>query len=255
MALQCGLSVLALADHDTMAGVGEAQLAASGTDLEVVPAVEINAAGGKGPLHILGYYVEPEGSPLHELLRQMREARDRRARHTVERLRDLGVELDLGRVQDLADGSIGRPHLARALVERGYASTMQEAFDRFVGRGAAAYVPRRRLTPRETIEAIGQAGGVAVLAHPAHSGSAVVARIPEFVGYGLRGVEVFYPHHTPQQVDRLLSLCREYGLLTTGGSDFHGPESGEGALLGSVHVPLACIERLREAAGLSGALG
>jgi hypothetical protein len=102
------------------------------------------------------------------------------------------------------------------------------------------------LTPAETIRAITEAGGIAVIAHPAHSGPAAIERIPEFVGYGLRGVEVYYPHHSPDDVERLLGLCREYGLLTTGGSDFHGGGVLGEMALGSVDVPWECLERLRE---------
>ena len=141
------------------------------------------------------------------------------------------------------------------LLDRGYVKTFQEAFDRFIGNDGPAYVPRLRLTPPEVIQAITAAGGVPVIAHPAHSGPAAVKRIPEFVGYGLRGVEVYYPHHSPEEVEMLLGLCREYDLLATGGSDFHsyaythGASIGEGVSLGSVYVPLECVARLREAAG------
>jgi len=249
VALERGLAVIALTDHDTLGGVAEAQQAAVGTGLEVIAGVEINSEGGRGNLHILGYYVDPESGPLQERLRAMRDARIERAGKMVERLREMGMPLEWEEVQALAGGdSIGRPHVARALLNRGYVKTLQEAFDRFVGRDGLAYVPRQRLTPPEVIRAIIEARGVPVLAHPAYSGAAVVERMPEFVGYGLRGVEVYYPHHSPEEVEMLLGLCRKYGLLVTGGSDFHGPGIEEGAPLGSVYVPLECVERLREAA-------
>lgn len=250
MALERGLAVIALTDHDTLGGVAEAQQAAVGTGLEVIAGVEVNSEGDWGDLHFLGYYVDPENGPLRERLQAMQNARVGRAHQMVERLREMGMPLEWEEVRALTGGdSVGRPHLARALLNRGYVATTQEAFDRFIGNDGPAYFPRLRLTPLEVIQAIIEAGGLPVLAHPAYCGAAAVERIPEFVGYGLRGVEVYYPHHAPEEIEMLLGLCREYGLLVTGGSDFHGPGAEEGAPLGSVYVPLECVERLREAAG------
>jgi predicted metal-dependent phosphoesterase TrpH len=249
MALGRGLAVIAITDHDTLGGVTEAQEAAAGTGLEVIAGVEVNSEGGWGELHFLGYYVDPGNGALQERLRAMQDARAARARKMVQRLREMGMALEWEEVRALAGGdSVGRPHVARALLNRGYVETVQEAFDRFIGVDGPAYFPRLRLMPPEVIQAITEAGGVPVLAHPAHSGAAAVERIPEFVGYGLRGVEVYYPDHSPEDVAMLLGLCREYGLLTTGGSDFHGLGMKDGAPLGSVYVPLECVERLREAA-------
>jgi predicted metal-dependent phosphoesterase TrpH len=251
LALARGLRVIALTDHDTVSGVAEAQ-AAAGTEIEVIAGVEINAEGGGTPLHMLGFYVDPQTPSLTEKLRTMRDARLERARKMLERLRELGMPLAWEDVQALAGGeSVGRPHVARALLDRGYVATVREAFERFIGPGCPAHIPRLRLTPAEAIRAVVEAGGVPVLAHPAHSGPAVVERIPEFVGYGLRGLEVYYPRHSPDEIEMLLRLCREHGLIVTGGTDFHGPDSEEGAPLGSVYVPTECAERLREAAGKS----
>jgi predicted metal-dependent phosphoesterase TrpH len=247
LALARDLRVVALTDHDTVSGVAEAQAAAVGTGLEVIAGVEINAKGDGASLHMLGFYVDPQNRFLSEKLRAMRDARLGRARKMIERLGEMGMPLDWEEVQALAGGeSVGRPHVARALVDRGYAATVREVFDRFIGRGGPAHISRLRLSPAETIEAIVVAGGVPVLAHPAHSGPAVVERIPEFVGYGLRGLEVYYPHHSPDEVKMLLGLCREHDLIATGGTDFHGPDSEEGVPLGSIHVPIACVEQLRE---------
>lgn len=244
LALERGLEVIALTDHDTMSGVDEAQAAAAGTTLEVIPGVEVNSEGEWGDLHILGFYVDPDHPPLNEQLRAVREARARRARMIVEKLRGLGLDVDWEEVQALASGpSIGRPHIAQALLERGYVASLGEAFERYIGRDGPAYVSRLRMTPPEVIRAIREAGGVAVLAHPAHSN--VTARIEEFVGYGLQGLEVYYPTHSPHDVATLLALCRRFDLLATGGSDFHGPGYDEGVLLGAVHVPPQCAEELR----------
>ncbi len=249
MALERGLTVIALTDHDTLGGVAEAQQAAVGTGLEVIAGMEVNSEGDWGDLHILGYYVDLNNGPLQEQLEAVQDVRVGRARKMIERLTEMGMPLAWDDVRALAGGaSVGRPHVARALVNRGYVKTTKEAFDRFIANDGPAYVPRMRLSPSEVIQTIIGAGGVPVLAHAAHSGKQALALIPEMVGYGLRGLEVYYPHHSPEQIEMLLGLCREHGLLVTGGSDFHGPGSSEGAQLGSVHVPLECAERLREAA-------
>lgn len=248
LALKQGLAAIALTDHDTLGGVAEAQRAAVGTGLEVIAGVEINSEGNWGDLHFLGYYVDLENDFLRERLQAMQDARVARARKMIERLRDMGMTLEWEQVQALAGGdSVGRPHVGRALLDRGYVKTVQEAFDRFISNDGPAYVPRLRLTPPEVIQAIIEAGGIPVVAHPAHSRPSAVERIPEFVGYGLRGVEVYHPRHSPEEVETLLALCQEYGLLVTGGSDFHGPSVTEGVSLGAVHVPWECVERLREA--------
>jgi predicted metal-dependent phosphoesterase TrpH len=238
------LTAIALTDHDTTGGVSEAEGAAN-SSLEIIPGIEINSEGDWGDLHFLGYYIDPQDSRLQELLGAVRDARAGRARAMVQQLNRMGMRVEWKRVRALAAGeSIGRPHVARALVERGYVRNVQEAFDRFIGNDGPAYVPRLRLTPVETIRAIAEAGGIPVIAHPAYSGQMAVSRIPEFVEYGLRGVEVFYPGHTDQDVATLQALCRKHDLLVTGGSDFHGPGLGEGSSLGSVFVPPECLDRL-----------
>ena len=249
MALTLGLSVIAPTDHDTLSGIGEARQAAVGTGLDVIPGVEVNSEGEWGDLHFLGYYVDTGNVPLQSCLETVRDGRVVRARRMVERLRDLGMSLDWEQVRALAGGpSVGRPHVARALVDQGYVSSVQEAFDRYIANGGPAYVPRVRMSPPEVIGAILAAGGLPVIAHPVHSGPEMVAQIPEFVGFGLRGIEVYYPKHSADDVEMLLELCRTHALLATGGTDFHGPGSGEGAMLGSIYVPLACATELREAA-------
>jgi len=250
LALEQGLAAIALTDHDTLGGTAEAQRAAIGTELEVIAGVEVNSEGDWGDLHFLGYYVDPENDFLRERLQAMRDARVERARKMLEHLRDMGMTLEWEKVRALASGdSVGRPHVGRALLDRGYVKTVQEAFDRFISRDGPAYVPRLRLTPPEVIQAITGAGGVPVIAHPAHSGAAAVEHIPELVEHGLRGVEVYYPHHSPEDIETLLGLCRDHGLIATGGSDFHGRGVMEGITLGSVLVPWDCVEQLREAAG------
>jgi predicted metal-dependent phosphoesterase TrpH len=247
LALERGLDAIAITDHDTVEGITEAMAAAVGRGLEVIPGVEISAESGTSTsLHILGFYIDPQDSLLTSKLKVMRDARLGRASRMVDLLYELGIEVTWDKVAALAVGeSVGRPHVARALLDRGYVTTIQEAFDRFIGPGCPAYVSRQRMSSEETIQAIVTAGGVPVLAHPAHSGSAIVDRIPEFVTYGLCGLEVYYPHHSRADVDMLLALCQEYELIATGGTDFHAPDNAEGAQLGSIYVPSVCVEQLR----------
>lgn len=244
LALESNLSVLALTDHDTTAGIAEATTAAAGTGLEVIPGVEINSEGPWGDLHILGYYLDPLHPLLVERLQAIREARYARARRMVEKLERLGMPVDWETIEELAQGeSIGRPHVARALLHHEHVQTIQEAFDRYISRSGPAYAPRLRLSRTEAIELIQAGGGVAVLAHPVPSRA--LDQVPDLVSLGLQGLEVYYPSHTPQDVETLLDLCRQYRLIATGGTDFHASGHTEGALLGSVDVPPESVTELK----------
>lgn len=250
-ALDQGLAAIALTDHDTVEGLTEAWAAARGTGLEIVPGVEIGSDWPVGDFHILGLYVDPWDGPFNECMQAMKATRVQRARKMLERLAALGMPLEWDEVARFcsANCAIGRLHIARAMVQRGYVSDVHQAFQRYIGRNGPAYVPRLRMTPVEVIGLIRRAGGVAVLAHPAASG--VVEPIPTLASLGLQGVEVWYPAHSPEDVRGLLRLARQYRLLVTGGSDFHGSESGAGAPLGSVSVPLRLLRRLQQAAELA----
>lgn len=248
LALERGLAAIALTDHDSMAGLAEARAAAEGTSLEVVPGVEISSDWPVGDFHILGLYVDPWDGPLHERLEAMRAARRHRARKILERLAALGIPLEWDEVVlSCNEGcAIGRLHIADAMVRRGYVSTVREAFQCYLGRYGPAYVPRLRMTPMEIIGLIRRAGGVAVLAHPAASG--VAEHIPTLASWGLQGVEVYAPDHSPEDVQVLLRLAHQHRLLVTGGSDFHGVDGGVGAPLGALDVPLGLLRKLRLAA-------
>jgi predicted metal-dependent phosphoesterase TrpH len=252
LAVARGLCAIAITDHDTLDGIAEAQKAASGTSLEVIPGVEINAEGTWGDFHLLGYFVNPANELLRGQLQKNRDARRGRARKMVRKLTELGMPLAWGEVQARANGgSIGRPHIAQALLNRDYVETFEEAFDRFIGRDGPAYFPRLQLEPQEAIQIIVEAGGVPVLAHPAHSGPDVVEAIPGLVRFGLQGIEVQHPDHSPQDSAGLLELARAYELITTGGSDYHGPCFDRGGALGSVNAPSGCVRQLREAAAFA----
>lgn len=240
-----GLAVVALTDHDTTDGVQEAISAAEKLETEfvVVPGVEISTdAPGQYEIHILGYHIDLEDAALQQQLATMRESRLNRARAIWERLDRLGYSVSWERVLAFAsDGSVGRPHIAQALVEAGFADSIQDAFQRYIGRSGQAYVPRPKLRPQEAIQLIHDAGGVSVLAHPNH----VIEHIPELVKAGLMGLEVYYSGYPDVEVEFLKRLAEKHGLIVTGGSDFHGPDIMEYAELGGVYVPWDVVEALQ----------
>lgn len=221
-----------------------------------MPGVELSTDVPTGEIHVLGYFVDLDAGPLQERLAELREGRLRRGERIVEKLSAAGFSVVLARVLELAgDGAVGRPHVARALVEAGHAASIDDAFDRFLVRGQPGYVERLRFTPAEAVRTILAAGGVPVLAHPFHGVEAtadverpVEARIEELVAAGLRGIEVYYDGYDDGAVRALLRLADRHGLIATGGSDFHGPGR---AALGSVpmpeHLQLTVVADLRAA--------
>jgi predicted metal-dependent phosphoesterase TrpH len=241
MARALGLRAIAITDHDTTSGVAPAQRAARGTGIEVVAGVEVSTESDLGEVHILGYFVEPESGALEARLREVRRARIERARRMVERLAALGMPLRWERVRELAAGeSIGRPHIAQALLEQGYVASIDEAFDLYIGSGGPAYVSRLKVTPAEAIELIQGAHGVPVVAHPLQ----ITDLVPALARAGLQGLEASYTGYSAAEVRFLEDLARRYDLVATGGSDFHGP----GVVcdqLGAAATNYATVERLR----------
>lgn len=249
-AVRRGVRVLAVTDHDSVDAVVPALVAArSHPPLEIVPGIEINTDEPGGEIHVLGYFLDHGAGWLLELLREFREERAARVHRIAERLAALGHPIDAQEVLALVqEGSAGRPHVAQVMVRRGYVGTVREAFDRFLGAGKPAYVPHRKLTAREACEIIRRAGGLAVVAHPGfHQDPASMIRGLAAMGL-LDGVECYYAEHTPEQVAQFLGLCRELGLVPTGGSDFHGPRV-RAATLGQPAVPWEAWEALRRRAG------
>lgn len=235
-----GLAALALTDHDSVDGLPEAQSAARALGLRVVPGVELSAYEGAREIHILGLHL----ASLAELERHLtilRHARRTRAERIVERLASLNVPIALDRVLAIAGpGAIGRPHIAQALMEAGHVKDRREAFDRFLGAGRPAFFAKQRLTIKEAIEMIHQAGGVTILAHPGPHGTR--ERVQQFVEAGGDGLEVRHPGHTADDVARLGALVEHFRLVPSGGSDCHGAVEGPRAL-GSIRVPGEWLER------------
>jgi predicted metal-dependent phosphoesterase TrpH len=199
----------------------------------------------QGEAHILGYYLDARNPELMELLATLRKSRWERAQRMVEKLGALGMPVSWDRVADIADGgAVGRPHVARALMEAGHVSSVQDAFALYIGREGPAYVDRYRLAPVEVTQAVVRWGGLPVLAHP----SFVVdlpALLSRLVPAGLVGLEAYYTGYPPEVTASLLRLARTNGLVGTGGSDFHGRSVVAGAMLGSVGVPYSVMEELQ----------
>lgn len=247
-AARIGLAAVGIADHDTILGLGPGLAAGNEVGVIVVPAVEINTDFGKDEMHMLGYYIDPESKSLAEHLETLRNGRLDRGRKIVGKLNEVGVNISMDRVVEIAgSGSIGRPHIARAIVEAGYARTMEGAFGRYLIRGKPTYVPRYKLTPFQAMEIIREAGGVAVLAHPGtHKHDEL---IPKLVEAGLQGLEVYHTDHSSFQARRYAEIARRYDLIPTGGSDSHGPNNIKTVEIGSVTVDISVVDRLKEARG------
>ena len=241
-ALRTGLSAIAVTDHDTLGGIAEALDAARGSPLEVVPGVEISTDAPSSEVHILGYFVDQDDPTLNRWLHDFQDSRLDRARRILARLSRMGLPLNLGRVEEMANGgSVGRPHIAGAMVERGYVSSIQEAFARYIGPNRPAYVPRRKVTPVEAIQLVLGARGVPVLAHP----RLVQQLVPGLAAQGLKGIEAYYAGYRSEDTDDLLELAQKHGLIATGGSDFHGEDVKPESRLGAVTVPTQALADLR----------
>ena len=238
-----GVRVQALSDHDTLAGVGEAMRAGAELGLRIIPSTELNTESEWGDAHVLGYFIDPADAALEERLRWLRENRGRRVELMVAKLNDLGYAITLDRVLEIAQGgALGRPHLAQALLEKGYVRSYDEAFRTIIAKDAPAYVSRVGLTPLEAVELVRTHGGVPSLAHPG-TVERLEELIPKLVAVGLAGIECFYAEHSPSWTAPCLALARAHDLVPTGGSDFHG-RSEHGADLGAVFVPPETIELL-----------
>ncbi|MDX2136715.1 MAG: PHP domain-containing protein, partial [Chloroflexota bacterium] len=218
----------------------------------VIPGIELSAEDEAGDVHMLGYFIDIANAPLQTRLAEFRHEREGRGRKIVERLAQLNMPIEWARVQAIAgDAGIGRPHVARAMVERGYVESVRDAFDRFLYNGGPAYVARYRLSPEEAIGLIHSAGGVAVLAHPGLLAD-YRTMVKRLVPAGLDGVEVSHPDNNPTVRANLRGLAVEHDLIMTGGSDFHGAAIKANNSPGSTNPPPQCVEQLRKRAGRYG---
>lgn len=245
LAKEAGLSAIAITDHDILDGYPEAAAAAQASGLELIPGLEMSASEVGREVHMLGFFIDAGHAGFQQQLAEQRTRRMARIHEMIARLQQLGLAVTPEDVFSQAkhQGAIGRPHVAQALLKRGYVSTMREAFDRYIGNDGPAYVPGSPLGPEVAIRAIREAGGIPVLAHPIYLKDDVF--IEQLVRDGLVGLEVYHSGHPPEAVQRYEQLADRLGLLKTGGSDYHGT-SKEGAPIGSIHVPYALVEALKQ---------
>lgn len=244
-AASAGVTVLAVTDHDTVAGLAEAAEAARAHGVELVPGIELSAFIHGREVHILGHFLRPEDEDLARFSERLRQERDRRMEAMVAKLRQLGYPVRLEQVLEVAgDAQLGRPHLARVMVDRGWCLDVKEAFDRFLGTGRAAWVERFKLEGAEAIRLIRDAGGTATLAHPAASKMERV-EIRALARAGLMGLEVGHGDPNPSVRRKYLGLAAEFGLVPTAGSDFHGEKVSPDHRLGSAAMEPALFQQLK----------
>lgn len=239
-----GLKVVAITDHDSTEGLSEALDAAERhPQLEVICGVEMSTDVPDGEVHILAYYVDQEDAEFQRTLARFRDSRVERGRRMVEKLSELGMPLSWERVLELAEGAVGRPHIARAMVERGYVSSTQEAFASYLGRNGPAYAERQKLTPEEAVKLALQVGGLPVLAHPGDI-EELEPRVASLKAAGLVGMEVYYGGYGVERVSSLLEIARRHDLVPCGGSDYHAMGYAGEVEPGSVGPPISTAERL-----------
>lgn len=237
MAAKAGIGILALTDHDTMAGVPEAMLAAEELNIRLLPSVELDTESSF-ELHMLGLDVDPCAPCLQQALADIQLRRRRRNEKILDKLRDAGYDVT-GHMRE-SEGNTTRLHIAMALNEAGYAKSVTDAFRGFLSPGLPGYYTEPRLTPAQAIDLIKEAGGIPVLAHPCHIRSNPHQFVAELAEAGLMGLEAYYPASTLGQTQTFLSLAAQFGLLVTCGSDFHG-KNREGNPLGCAWRDVACL--------------
>ena len=244
-----GLKVVSVTDHDSTEGFAEAyETAREFPQMRIIPGIELSTDIPGDEIHMLGYFIKYDDTQFQDILLRFRRGRVERARLMVEKLDTLGIHLEWDRVQEIAgDGAVGRPHIALAMVEKGYCTEPQDAFPEYLGRNGLAYVERPKMMPAEAVEMILGVGGVPVLAHPAYM-TDMRARIAELVPAGLVGMEVYYSRYSPELVRELAQLAKQHGLIPCGGSDYHGLGNTGEPLPGSQGPPMETVERLEETA-------
>jgi len=251
-----GLKAVAITDHDTVGGLSQALRAGKETGVEVIPGCELSIDFKSGQMHILGLFLPDPPQGLQATLDDLQDRRNNRNDRILGMLRDAGVDVTLKEIQELAgEASIGRPHIARVLVQKGVVESIDQAFKQYIGPGGAAYVPKDKLDPETAIRILKQEGATVILAHPysleidTEELRELLSRLKE---QGLEGVEAYYSEHTPEQTRTYLQLCSELDLLVSGGSDFHGSvkeDVGLGTGKGNLDLSYDLVRRMRQARG------
>jgi hypothetical protein len=253
LAAGIGLEAVALTDHDTLDGIAEASHAAQRAGVELIPGVELSLEWDRGGMHLIVLWLEPRTGPLQDRLAELQDARNGRNARIVDRLNELGLDITLSEVEvEAGEGSVGRPHFAAVMVRKGFVTDIRAAFDEYLANGRPAYMSRRRLSPEEAIELARRSGGVPILAHAHTLGldnqAEVEAMMRRLSNAGLVGIECHYGSYDVDEREGYLRMARRFGLLPSGGSDFHGTYKTEVALgTGSVGlgVPPSILEPLR----------
>lgn len=248
-----GLAAIAVTDHDTLAGLEEAVEEGHRRGLEVIAGLEISVDFDP-EMHMLGYFMDGIPGSLEPVLAGLKAKREERNPRIVAKLREMGFDITLEEAASLAGGKIvGRPHIAETLVRHGYVGSVAEAFEKYLASGKPAYFKKDKLTPAEGVNAVLEAGGIPVLAHPVHLNMSM-EKLDELLGRlvadGLMGMEAIYVDNTGEQTERLLELCTRHGLLATGGSDFHGrfkPDIDIGCGRGNLKISYEIVEKLKDA--------
>ncbi|MFH0731323.1 MAG: PHP domain-containing protein [Candidatus Omnitrophota bacterium] len=239
-----GLSCIAIADHDTVDGIGEAVKLQDEYSVEVIPAVEITAQEGEKELHILAYFIDWQSQTLKARLKQICDGRIERIFKIAEKLRERGINANAEDIIKFATGkAVSRLHVAKYLVEKGLVPSMKTAFDKYIGDGKPCYVSRFKFSLKEIADIIKRAGGIAVIAHPGLD--SVSSILPSLVKNGIEGIEVYHSDHTPNITDKLKQFAQDNNLLVTGGSDCHGLNKRE-LLMGKIKLPYSYVEKMKD---------
>lgn len=246
LSLKNQLSAISITDHDSVDAIDAALKAAKNRDLEIIPGIEMTCEMDNTEIHILGYFIDYKNSHFLKKLKELRKIRVERIYKMVEKLKELGlIRMKADEIiKSVGKGAVGRMHLAMAMQKKGYVSSVNEAFYRFISDKGPAYVSKFRFKPQEVIELILKNKGVPVLAHPHILGKCQMLK--EFADYGLKGIEAFYPEYSSSQSEYYKNLAKKYNLLLTGGSDCHGAVRPD-ASIGSVKISYELVERLKEA--------
>jgi len=244
-AVTAGLTVIALTDHDTIDGMVPAiEAAREFPALTLIPGVELSTDVPSGEIHVLGYFIDYTGQEFQASLERMRNSRANRADKMVAKLKELGCDIELERVKQIAgNGALGRAHIAQALLEKGYISSFRDAFSKYIGHGCPAYVVREKLTPAEAVKLVLKANGLPVLAHP-YTALNPEEVIKELKTIGLVGMEVYYAGYLPSEMNILLNMAEKYELIPTGGTDYHGIDATSDIAIGGTDVPIQSVKQL-----------
>ncbi len=244
-AYEKGVRVLAITDHDTTAGLSAAKKKTQEYGLDFIPGIELSTTYAKHEVHILGYYIDENNEEMQENLQEIAYSRISRVKKIVSKIKELGYPLTYEDVKKKSSsGTIGRPHIALAMMDYGIINDVEEAFEKYLNPGCPAFVPRYRLTPQDAVLLITKAGGVPVLAHPGLDFPEHL--LPELVSYGLKGIEVFHPSHSREIEENYYHQACHYELIITGGSDFHGHTKEDWQHFGEMRNPVKTIQYLKE---------